>query len=361
MSIRRIYAPWTPEQVTALNAYQRAGRGHPFTCGGEQHLGSPSLVAYTDGWRCPQPDGKFCDYRQDWAPTFMIPTSKEGGPLPAGDQADRRAAVSAKLWEVAEQHIMAEWVCCEPPKAHHALCHRGYAALGMARTLLVDSEPGVAWNPAAPVLDAVMGMLLPPADRAAAQLTETERTVLEVQSSEPESGCAHCGGAHAWDDCEAYTALAALPLLFWDEPAGVVHHDGRVTAWLSKAVSLAQSLPAGQLVLRVEDAQRLRRALTTALNDAAEELSDTDDEHSCAESGCSGEPTAVPAPTVEVPLEAFRRLVKVAMWVSRGRSFAYTPDPNLGAAYPDATARFALGALHDAGLLPLVGEEGDGG
>ncbi|MFM9703637.1 hypothetical protein [Streptomyces galilaeus] len=31
----------------------------------------------------------------------------------------------------------------------------------------------------------------------------------EGPSTETESGCAHCGGPHAWDDCEAYTALVA--------------------------------------------------------------------------------------------------------------------------------------------------------
>lgn len=57
--------------------------------------------------------------------------------------------------------------------------------------------------------------------------------------------------------------------------------------------------------------------------------------------------------TVLVPQEAFDRLVRVAMWVSRGQSMAHTPDPSpvVGARYPDAAARKALGALDDAGLL----------
>ncbi|MGQ4733312.1 hypothetical protein ACUN3E_37355 [Streptomyces sp. Ju416(a)] len=59
------------------------------------------------------------------------------------------------------------------------------------------------------------------------------------------------------------------------------------------------------------------------------------------------------APAVPVPPEAFDRLVRVAMWVSRGQSMAHTADPSpvVGARYPDADARFALGALDDAGLL----------
>lgn len=71
----------------------------------------------------------------------------------------RRAEVSAKLWEIAEQFIIAEWICCEPLDPKHGLCAKGYAALDMAKTLLVDSDPAEAWNPAAPVLDAVMGLL----------------------------------------------------------------------------------------------------------------------------------------------------------------------------------------------------------
>ncbi|MER6492651.1 hypothetical protein [Streptomyces griseorubiginosus] len=68
---RIIRAPWTPEQVDALNAFQQRGGMHPFTCGGEHTPASPTLVAYTDGWRCPQPYGESCDYRQDWAHAFM--------------------------------------------------------------------------------------------------------------------------------------------------------------------------------------------------------------------------------------------------------------------------------------------------
>ncbi|MDX3183476.1 DUF6085 family protein [Streptomyces sp. ME02-7008A-1] len=56
-------------------------------------------------------------------------------------------------------------------------------------------------------------------------------------------------------------------------------------------------------------------------------------------------------PAVPVPSEAFDRLVRVAMWVSRGQAMAHVPDPQLGGGYPDAAARAALGALDDAGLL----------
>lgn len=64
----RIEAPFTDEQVDALNAFQKACQFHPFTCPGdhivcEQHR---ELIATNDGWVC------HCgDYRQSWAHEFM--------------------------------------------------------------------------------------------------------------------------------------------------------------------------------------------------------------------------------------------------------------------------------------------------
>lgn len=59
-----ITPPWTDDQVRALNAYQRRGDRHPFTCGGE-YCGA-NLVATRDGWKCPD-----CNYTQNWAHDFM--------------------------------------------------------------------------------------------------------------------------------------------------------------------------------------------------------------------------------------------------------------------------------------------------
>ncbi|GAA2107865.1 hypothetical protein [Streptomyces synnematoformans] len=56
-----------------------------------------------------------------------------------------------------------------------------------------------------------------------------------------------------------------------------------------------------------------------------------------------------------VPAWAFRDLIKVAMHVSTGKSFAFVGQ----GPYPDALARRALGALDDAGLLPDPGPAGD--
>lgn len=66
-------APWTKEQVDALNRYQEKGMFHPFTCGSgnrtdEKHLdGEGILLATVNGWMCP-----YCDYKQDWAHEFMF-------------------------------------------------------------------------------------------------------------------------------------------------------------------------------------------------------------------------------------------------------------------------------------------------
>lgn len=57
-------APWTDEQVDHLNAFQRSGAFHPFTCGKCRN----DLVATTGGWICPTTD---CGYTQDWAHEFM--------------------------------------------------------------------------------------------------------------------------------------------------------------------------------------------------------------------------------------------------------------------------------------------------
>lgn len=61
----KIEAPWTPEQVTRLNAFQRVGWFHPFTCG--MNTGHRVLVATPDGWVCPD-----CAYTQNWAHAFMV-------------------------------------------------------------------------------------------------------------------------------------------------------------------------------------------------------------------------------------------------------------------------------------------------
>lgn len=62
----KIKAPFTKEQVLALNAFQRGGLFHQYTCGGDvvEYVcgGDRVLIATEEGWICP------CrKYKQDWA------------------------------------------------------------------------------------------------------------------------------------------------------------------------------------------------------------------------------------------------------------------------------------------------------
>lgn len=63
-----ITAPWTEDQVAALNACQASGLFHPFTCGNHRHQLQQTLIAELDGWHCPDTT---CDYTQDWAMATM--------------------------------------------------------------------------------------------------------------------------------------------------------------------------------------------------------------------------------------------------------------------------------------------------
>lgn len=58
-----IVAPWDVVVVARLNAFQKRGGMHPFTCGNDTR---DILVATTEGWVC-----RNCDYTQDWALAFM--------------------------------------------------------------------------------------------------------------------------------------------------------------------------------------------------------------------------------------------------------------------------------------------------
>jgi len=62
----KVKAPWTPEQMVALNRWQHFDSVHPFTCPNE-HKGSRVLIAGFKGWTC-----RCCDYVQDWAHDFMF-------------------------------------------------------------------------------------------------------------------------------------------------------------------------------------------------------------------------------------------------------------------------------------------------
>jgi hypothetical protein len=45
-----VEAPWTPDQVRSLNAYQACGQMHPFTGDRGPNGEETVLIATTDGW-----------------------------------------------------------------------------------------------------------------------------------------------------------------------------------------------------------------------------------------------------------------------------------------------------------------------
>lgn len=78
----QVIAPFTPDQVASLNAYQASGVFHEYTCGSEVcPVKQAVLVAAEDGWRCPAG----CGYRQYWAHRFTADWSwrpgNDGGPV----------------------------------------------------------------------------------------------------------------------------------------------------------------------------------------------------------------------------------------------------------------------------------------
>jgi len=56
-------APFQPDQIDAINAYQQSRRFHPFTC---QTGDRGVLAATTQGLVCP-----YCDYTQTWVYAWM--------------------------------------------------------------------------------------------------------------------------------------------------------------------------------------------------------------------------------------------------------------------------------------------------
>jgi len=69
----KVIAPWTTEEVKALNQYQKLNPTHAFICS-EQHDKESVLVATEDGWICPIVG---CYYARDWAEDFMLTGKQE--------------------------------------------------------------------------------------------------------------------------------------------------------------------------------------------------------------------------------------------------------------------------------------------
>jgi hypothetical protein len=59
-----VHAPWTPEQVAQIQAFQDNPMFHELTC--STHSGQ-SLEVTADGLEC-----SACDYRQTWVPSAVL-------------------------------------------------------------------------------------------------------------------------------------------------------------------------------------------------------------------------------------------------------------------------------------------------
>lgn len=118
-----------------------------------------------------EPFGQHYDEGLDNWPEWLTEEARLHDPTAEPAVSADRAAMSEKLWALAEHHIVAEWICCEPLAPGHDLCAQGYAALSMARSLFVD-DPEAA-RPA-PLLEAVLAEL---AGIRAAALTEAADAV----------------------------------------------------------------------------------------------------------------------------------------------------------------------------------------
>lgn len=70
-----VRAPWTPQQVDNLNAWQARGNVHPYTCTGDHgDQRERTLLATEEGWIC-----RTCGYTQDWAWEFSTRRAKVSG------------------------------------------------------------------------------------------------------------------------------------------------------------------------------------------------------------------------------------------------------------------------------------------
>jgi hypothetical protein len=77
---RIVRAPFTPEQVASLNAYQASNLFHPYTCLTSSH---GPLIATEAGWHC-----SVCDYKQNHAHAFVANAGwgKIKKPRPASEE-----------------------------------------------------------------------------------------------------------------------------------------------------------------------------------------------------------------------------------------------------------------------------------
>lgn len=92
--VQFVHAPFSEAQARSLNAYQKSGVFHEFTCGGDNCR--EVLVATLDhtGWRCPA-----CSYRQNWAWRWMADDSWRNH-FPGAAAAQKKPLIG-RLWSRA--------------------------------------------------------------------------------------------------------------------------------------------------------------------------------------------------------------------------------------------------------------------
>ncbi len=97
-----IEAPFTDEQVAALNQFQCAGHMHPFTCPGNRDCSDRDLIATTDGWVCP------CGaYKQSWAHKFML--VEPVNPLEPLNTQSEEGSVPRRVRKLADRIVQMHW------------------------------------------------------------------------------------------------------------------------------------------------------------------------------------------------------------------------------------------------------------
>jgi hypothetical protein len=115
----QINAPWTADQVAALERFQTEGHMHPFTCGGDQHSMAPRMIPSRSGWHCPDPD---CSYTQDWAHAFMAQPAAWPKPWPGQryrltaaprDPEAERAAEERAAQAAVDSERSAAWLAAQ--------------------------------------------------------------------------------------------------------------------------------------------------------------------------------------------------------------------------------------------------------
>ena len=144
-----ITAPWTSEQVDALNRFQQEANMHPFTCGALHSSGqSPVLQATHDGWVCPD---SACKYTQEWAHAFMadpgawpkFPFGERHGPTP---EEMRAATATTELASLRREVAAARKFAAEM----RDFCSPHGVSVGYADRLLEAMDRAKAADPGPP-------------------------------------------------------------------------------------------------------------------------------------------------------------------------------------------------------------------